>query len=99
MPVIYSALKKLSRIKAEKQAELAEPLAIAMTYWSASKGVKDAKSIWFNPWRRSLATEQALEIVDEVTAKTFLSLMQRGKVPTWVTQYVPMETIQLSAGE
>lgn len=99
MPVIYSALRRLSKIKTETQAGVAEPLAIAMTYWSASKGVKDAKAIWFNPWRRMLESEQALNVVDESTAKAFLSLMQRGKVPSWVVQYVPMDIIQLSAGE
>lgn len=99
MPVILLALKKLAKSKAEQQAQLAEPLAIAMTYWSASKGVKDAKAIWFNPWRMALEKAQAVEVVDEVTAKTFLGYMQEGKVPSWVMRYVPMETIQLSAGE
>jgi len=99
MPVISLALKKLAKIKAEQQAQLAEPLAIAMTYWSASKGVKDAKTIWFNPWRMALEKQCALESVDELTAKTFMGFMQQGKVPSWVMRYVPMDIISLSAGE
>jgi hypothetical protein len=60
-------------------------------------GSKQAQSRWFNPAAQALHTLKAKEQIPAKAAATFLSLMERRILPSWVTQAVDIDLIKAAA--
>lgn len=50
-----------------------------------------------NPYGHILSTRDAKALINEKTAQIFLDLCAEAKVPNWVIEIAPMDTIRLAA--
>lgn len=97
MPLIQSALEAIQRLQIEEGDRHSKALSMFGADYFRSHGEKKIDSDRYNPFGRVMKIQQAKEQVDPDTAKTFVKLIQSGKVPDWVVKLIDFELIQDAA--
>jgi hypothetical protein len=75
----------------------AAPIGYLGEFYASSKGSKEAKASWFNPYSEVLYQRDAKEKIDRAIAQTFLALCKQERVPNWALELVNIRTIRAAA--
>ena len=97
MPLIQSALEAVQRLQIEEGDRYSKAMSMFGTDYFRSHGEKKIDFDRYNPYGRVMKIQQAKEKVDPATAKTFVKLIQAGRVPDWVVKLIDFEMLQDAA--
>lgn len=61
--------------------------------FASSKGVKNAKTLWYNDFEYILLKQRALKRFSPEVADAFAHLRLLGKIPDWVKEQVDLDLI------
>ena len=81
----------------EEGDRTAKALSLFGADYFRSHGEKKIDIDRYNPYGRVLKIQQAKEQVNPKVAKTFVKLIQAGKVPDWVVKLIDLELLQDAA--
>lgn len=97
MPLIQSALEAVQRMQIEEGDRHSKALSMFGADYFRSHGEKKADFDRYNPYGRVIKIQQAKEKLNPDVAKTFVKLIQAGKVPDWVVKQIDLDLIQDAA--
>lgn len=73
------------------------PIAYHGVAMASANGAKHPKTEWFNPFEQVIKKTRAEQLIDRKSARIFMALAREGKLPSWVSSSVDIETIKLVA--
>jgi ssDNA-binding replication factor A large subunit len=94
--VTQSAIAYLDRVELIEAAVQADPIARSTLIQEDWKD-KEAVARYLNPARYQIAVEVAVEEIEFRSARLFVQLQERGKLPSWILQVVDYEKILMVA--